>query len=788
MGYDSKILPMIIFIIFMLTSLNAAMHFSRNHHVQRVSGEEENEGLVFEKFRALLGLLSFDMKKEPSYSHDFRYPIEAPAPAPAAPAPMLYHHVHSHHHSHRPRITAPRRRRIKKEKNNQGLITRSVVLFIVSTGVMFVLLGIVLIWGCKKFRKRTKETSTMAIMHSSDLENNSRSKGVGITQKEDEDMVRSESQNVSYSDDGDIVSGKKIENSHVGCSSRVNEKKTLTEAHSDDNESFQSSSNAKLSGASSVTLSETAGFVFPCKPSLPAASSFLSSVQPPPPPPPPPPPLKRIHMFPSTSQSTTMTSTALSSALSNLTLTSNRDQYSGSNQNHGSNLKGLSKIPQPFPPPFPEGPPPPPSPLQTYRSLDKDGNQLPKLKPLHWDKVRTASDHSMVWDKIRSSSFEFDEEMIETLFSYNMKYSSRNDEAKSPSPRKHILEPKRLQNITILSKALNVTADHICEALMQGAGLGLQQLEALIKMELTKEEEGMLTSYKGDIDGLGSAEKIVKTILHIPFAFPRIEAMIYRETFEDEISLLRNSFSMLEDACKELRSSRLFLKLLEAVLKTGNRMNIGTVRGGARAFKLDALLKLADVKGTDGKTTLLHFVVQEIIRTEGIKASDSIIGKINQKNKSQTFEDREEAYKKMGLDLVSGLTSELFNVRKTANIDFDGITSSLSNLFHGMAQLQHLVQIDLSKEEKNGSFVLSMRSFIIYAEKKLKELQDDKVRVLVLVREMTEYFHGNVSKDELNPLRIFVIVRDFLGMLDHVCKEIRNLKVPSASNRLAPFQ
>lgn len=58
--------------------------------------------------------------------------------------------------------------------------------------------------------------------------------------------------------------------------------------------------------------------------------------------------------------------------------------------------------------------------------------------------------------------------MIESLFGYNINYSLRNDEAKSPSPRKHILEPKRLQNITILSKALNVTSDHICEALLQG--------------------------------------------------------------------------------------------------------------------------------------------------------------------------------------------------------------------------------------------------------------------------------------------------------------------------------
>ncbi|KAK8633634.1 hypothetical protein V6N13_014477 [Hibiscus sabdariffa] len=33
-------------------------------------------------------------------------------------------------------------------------------------------------------------------------------------------------------------------------------------------------------------------------------------------------------------------------------------------------------------------------------------------------------------------------------------------------------------------------------------------------------------------------------------------------------------------------------------------MDVGTTRGGARAFKLDYLLKLADVKGSDGKTTL----------------------------------------------------------------------------------------------------------------------------------------------------------------------------------------
>lgn len=30
----------------------------------------------------------------------------------------------------------------------------------------------------------------------------------------------------------------------------------------------------------------------------------------------------------------------------------------------------------------------------------------PKLKPLHWDKVRASSDREMVWDQLRSSSFK----------------------------------------------------------------------------------------------------------------------------------------------------------------------------------------------------------------------------------------------------------------------------------------------------------------------------------------------------------------------------------------------
>ncbi|MFS7967376.1 putative formin, FH2 domain-containing protein [Helianthus anomalus] len=81
----------------------------------------------------------------------------------------------------------------------------------------------------------------------------------------------------------------------------------------------------------------------------------------------------------------------------------------------------------------------------------------------------------MVWDKLKSSSFEFDEELIESLFSYNQHNTNYNQhntneelKNKSPSPSKHILEPKRLQNLTILFKALNATTEQVCCALVRG--------------------------------------------------------------------------------------------------------------------------------------------------------------------------------------------------------------------------------------------------------------------------------------------------------------------------------
>lgn len=222
----------------------------------------------------------------------------------------------------------------------------------------------------------------------------------------------------------------------------------------------------------------------------------------------------------------------------------------------------------------------------------------------------------------------------------------------------------------------------------------------------------------------------------------------------------------------------MFLKLLEAVLKTGNRMNVGTNRGGARAFKLDTLLKLVDVKGTDGKTTLLHFVVQEIRRSEGSRlAAGEISG-----------EDRR--CKKLGLEVVAGLGGELSNVKKAATMDSEVLSGAVAKLAGGVGKVAEVLELSGGAPggppESARRFRDAMEGFLNRAEDEIAKIQAEESVALTLVKEITEYFHGNSAEEEAHPFRIFMVVRDFVSILEQVCKEVG--KVNEGTNVSWPRQ
>ncbi|KAK4420521.1 Formin-like protein 5 [Sesamum alatum] len=463
------------------------------------------------------------------------------------------------------------------------------------------------------------------------------------------------------------------------------------------------------------------------------------------------------------------------------------------------------RAPAPPPPPNVHRPPNPPVPAKPppphHRrsstggtSVLSDESDAPKtkLKPFFWDKVLASPDQTMVWHEIKAGSFQFNEEMMENLFGYvpdkNKNERRKDSPSFNPGPQLiKIIDPKKSQNLAILLRALNVTTEEVCEALQEGNELPQELVQTLLKMAPTTDEELKLRLYTGDVALLGPAERFLKVLVEIPFAFKRLEALLFVSTFQEEYSSLKEAFATLEVASTELRNSRLFLKLLEAVLKTGNRMNDGTYRGGAMAFKLDTLLKLSDVKGTDGKTTLLHFVVQEIIKSEGLRAarrlkeSPSMSSVKTEDLAGDASHELEEYHRSLGLQVVSGVSSELANVRKAAVFENENLSEAVVKLSQSLARTKQFLEIDMKSIEESD-FYNNLSGFIHQSESDITCLAEEEKRIMALVRKTGDYFHGKAGKDE--GLHLFAIVRDFLIMLDKACKDVKSSSaLPSKTPR-----
>lgn len=220
-------------------------------------------------------------------------------------------------------------------------------------------------------------------------------------------------------------------------------------------------------------------------------------------------------------------------------------------------------------------------------------------------------------------------------------------------------------------------------------------------------------------------------------------------------------------------------------------MNDGTFRGGAQAFKLDTLLKLADVKGLDGKTTLLHFVVQEIIRSEGVRAmraakelNSSVSSVSNTDDLTEDVGDDTEHYKQLGLNVVSSLGDDLQNVRKAAILDADALTITVASLGHRLVKANEFLNTGIKSLEEESGFQRKLAQFVENSQVQVTRLLEEEKKLRLLVRSTVDYFHGSTGKDE--GLRLFVVVRDFLVILEKVCREVKEAAAKAAAANKKP--
>ncbi|KAJ4898365.1 Formin-like protein 10 [Raphanus sativus] len=268
--------------------------------------------------------------------------------------------------------------------------------------------------------------------------------------------------------------------------------------------------------------------------------------------------------------------------------------------------------------------------------------------------------------------------------------------------------------------------------------LGVELLESLSRIALSEEEERKLKRYSDDEEDsvikLAPSEKFLKELLNVPFVFKRVDALLSVATFGSKIEHLKRSFGVIQAACEELRNTKTLLKLLEAVWERGL---------SAHDFKLEALLELV------GRTTVLHSVVHNIIESEGIK----------------------------GLQAVGSLSSVFVEVKKAAEMDYGVLRSEVFKIYQGVKKVSEVLLLLNGENGDKGeqewwTFRESMTRFLETAVEEIKKIETIEGSVISSVKGITEYFHGDSEKEEAQVLRVFVIVSDFLTILDEVCKEM----------------
>lgn len=96
-----------------------------------------------------------------------------------------------------------------------------------------------------------------------------------------------------------------------------------------------------------------------------------------------------------------------------------------------------------------------------------------------------------------------------------------------------------------------------------GTELPAELLQTLLRMAPTSDEELKLRLFTGDISQLGPAEHFLKILVDIPFAFKRMESLVFMSSLQEEISILKESFAALEVRNHMHKLSQLTVNLMD---------------------------------------------------------------------------------------------------------------------------------------------------------------------------------------------------------------------------------
>ena len=237
-----------------------------------------------------------------------------------------------------------------------------------------------------------------------------------------------------------------------------------------------------------------------------------------------------------------------------------------------------------------------------------------KMRPFHWVKVPLNLLPPSFWNKIMpKGDLKLNEDKIEDLFAADATKVIKKKKKEQP---KTLLDAKRGQNLGIFMSGFKIAVSELDRRLHHlpphPDALPVEYIISLRKLAPTPEEYSSYKKYPGDKSQLSDIDQFLMRLMEIPNLKARLDLLLTVHEFPLQFEDLAPEIELTLNACKQLLKCPKFEDVLHYVLSIGNYVNGGTNKGACHGFQLKSLVKLADARGRDKKTTLLDFLVMTL--------------------------------------------------------------------------------------------------------------------------------------------------------------------------------
>ncbi|XP_015284431.1 PREDICTED: formin-like protein 1 [Gekko japonicus] len=294
--------------------------------------------------------------------------------------------------------------------------------------------------------------------------------------------------------------------------------------------------------------------------------------------------------------------------------------------------------PPPPPPPLlpaegPVPPPPPPLPMTEGVSLPVVTSAVQIKKPIqtkfrmptfNWVALKPNQINGTVFNELNDEKVlqvldmnDFEEQFKTRAQGPGLEFSGLKVKTSQKAPSKvTLIECNRAKNLAITLRKGGLTIDRICKAIQTYdlQALNLDFLELLMRFLPTEYELTLIRKYEKEqrpLEELSDEDQFMIKFSKIPRLAERMNIMTFLGNFGDTVQLLLPQLNSIIAGSMSLRSSTKLRQILEIVLAFGNYLN-SSKRGAAYGFRLQSLDALLDMKSTDRKQTLLHYIVRVI--------------------------------------------------------------------------------------------------------------------------------------------------------------------------------